>query len=155
MSVAPRSAAPLRFVAFAGLLLGLVALAVRLSTFFERGSWLVAYLLLVGFLAPLLLAREQRRSVPTGERERARALLWSIGVILVPAGVFADSRLLIAGGAAVLWSSLTVMLAASDSSRSIAAEPPSRVRKVHALLMAVMAASTAIGLGLAWDRPWI
>ena len=50
----------LQAAALASLAAALVALVVRMAEPFEHGVWLVAYLVLVGFLAQLLLGRGQR-----------------------------------------------------------------------------------------------
>ncbi|MGI8631507.1 MAG: hypothetical protein ACR2NA_03025 [Solirubrobacterales bacterium] len=146
---------PLRIVALGGLGAGVIALTIRLSMFFDRGSWLVAYLLLVGFLAPLLLARGQRRLDPYGECESLQAALWALGVVAVPAGVFADARLLVVVGAVALWGSLAVMAQAAFAPARAEARTAVPHRWPHPFLMAVMAISAGIGLALAWDRPWI
>lgn len=155
MSDELRGAHPLSLVALLGLAAGLVTLAIRISTSFERGSWLVAYLLLVGFLGPFLLARGQRRLDPEGRRECLQAALWALGVIAVPAGVFADARVLVAVGAVALWGSLTVMVADFSRARGDEGSKPVRLLRAHAVVVAVMAISAGIGLGLAWDRPWV
>lgn len=155
MSARLRRAHPLDLAALAGLAAGLIALAVRISIFFERGSWLVAYLLLVGFLGPFLLAKGQRRLDPAGRRVGLQAGLWTVGVVAVPAGVFADARVLVAVGAVALWGSLAVMVADASRAEGGREETPVRLRRSHALVVAVMAVSAGVGLGLAWDRPWI
>ena len=56
----------LQAAALASLAAALVALVVRMAEPFEHGAWLVAYLVLVGFLAQLLLGRGQAALLSSG-----------------------------------------------------------------------------------------
>jgi hypothetical protein len=84
--------------ALVSLVAAAVAIAVLVAEPFDHGGWLVAYLVLVGFLAQLLLGRGQAAVLsagglpapPRGVR-LAQALLWNLGVIAVPVGVLAET----------------------------------------------------------------
>jgi hypothetical protein len=128
---------------------------------FDHGKWLVAYLVLVGFLAQILLGLGQtalrskkKLTVVPSQTRLAQVLLWNLGVIAVPAGVLADTRLVVVAGSISL-------LAALESFRETAgpALPGSRGRTLpvgwgYAILLLAMAVSTLIGTALAWDIPW-
>ena len=138
-----------------------VVLAIRVLEPFNHGSWLVAYLVLVGFLAQLLLGRGQAALLsagglpapPRGVRLE-QALLWNFGVIAVPTGVLTDTRLAVVVGSvsllaalASLWETARPRLPGSDAR-------PTRLGWAYALLLLTMTASTLIGTALAWDIPW-
>jgi hypothetical protein len=154
---APAGAHPLALVAWLGGAAGLTAAAVRVVHSFDHGTWLVAYLLLVGCVAPALLAAGERRLLAAPSRGAWPAAgLWLAGVATVPTGVLADARILVCAGALCLILSL---LALSD--RAFAAGAPHATDRrnallaAHGALIAAMAASTVIGVLLAWDQPWL
>lgn len=139
---------PLGACALVGAIATVAAIVVRLVTPFEHGIWLVAYLLLVGTVAPYLLAAgQQRLGVAVDRRSVAEAGAWLAAVVLVPAGVLLDARLLVVAGGSALLACL-----ASLAHRSL---PGARRRLAHAAIIAFMAASTFVGIALAWDRPWL
>lgn len=123
---------------------------------YPHAAWLVAYLLLVGFAAQGLLARGQTALVGPPRRASAQvqAALWNAGVVAVPVGVFADARLFVVlGGLSLLLALVDFWLTAAPgrpgSSRSL------RLQAGYVVLIAVMAISTFVGIGLAWHRPWL
>jgi hypothetical protein len=139
----------------------LLVAIVRAAEPFDHGIWLVAYLFLVGFLAQLLLARGQAALLarsgqpgPPASIRRAQLVLWNIGVLIVPFGVLAGSRLAVLSGSAALLVALhsfwaTVREALGDASTE------TRLRRAYLTLMGFMAASAVIGLALAWDITWL
>jgi hypothetical protein len=142
-------------------LLGAVVVSVcRVAEPFERGIWLVAYLVLVGCAAQLLIARGQAElrwlaglsSVGQATR-RVELALWNLGVVFVPLGVLLEARL------AVLLGALTLLAAVISFVRSVrAALDKSQVGSLgrsYLALLAFMAASAVTGLALAWDTPWL
>jgi|SRR5215211_260713 len=147
--------------ALASLAAAAVALAVRLAEPFEHGVWLVAYLVLVGFLAQLLVGRGQTAllvaaSLPAPPRRTrlTQAVLWNVGVVAVPVGVLAETRLAVVAGSISLIAAL-VSLARTARPGLTAA----RARRWwqgcgYGVLLATMTASTLIGTALAWDIPW-
>jgi hypothetical protein len=150
---------PLVLVAGVAGLAGLLVAAARVAEPFDHGIWLVAYLLLVGALAPALLAAGERRLLAyplTGGGAGTAARLWAAGVAAVPAGVLADARILVCAGALCLIASL--FLLAGRAFRGRAAPRRGRVRAelaAHAAVIVLMAVSTGIGVLLAWGRPWL
>lgn len=147
--------------AFASLVGAGAALLVGIVQPFDHGSWLIAYLVLVGFLAQVLLAVGQRAlrserglGAPPSQDRFAQLLLWNLGVIAVPAGVLADTRLVVVVGSASL---LTALASFADSARPGLSGPAARTTRLgwaYALLLLGMTASTLTGTGLAWDIPW-
>jgi hypothetical protein len=149
------TAAALASAAAAGL-----ALAVRTSEPFDHGAWLVAYLFLVGFLAQLLLGLGQAAllsgagaSSPTPWVRLRQALLWNLGVVAVPAGVLAETRLAVVAGSLSLFAALT-SLAKTTRPELTRAHSPRWLSWGYRVLLAAMLVSTLIGTALAWDIPW-
>jgi hypothetical protein len=147
------------FVALAAVSLSaaVVAAAVEAIGQFDHGVWLVAYLFLVGFLAQLLLGHGRlvlgaEPSLPA--RIPAPLVLWNIGVFAVPAGVLADSRLLVVLGSAALLGALAQF---RRSVRPACGDPvhPTWLRPGYTALIAFMGASVVAGIALAWDTPWL
>lgn len=157
--MAPRisaaTALPLASLAAAGVVAG-----VRLATPFDHGSWLVAYLFLVGFAAQALLNAGQARLRTIGGRTpgsspgvAVQLALWNAGVLAVPLGVFLDARLVIVLGAVAL---LTALLSsASVALGSAARRAGKRLRHSYIALLALLACSVVVGVVLGWDRPWL
>lgn len=150
---------PLALVAALGAAAGLVAIAARVAAESEHGIWLIAYLLLVGALAPALIARGERRLLAAplaGRGARLIAGLWLAGVAAVPAGVLGDARILVCVGATCLFVALALLAARAFAGR--AAPAPARGRLelgAHAALLIAIAVSTGIGVALAWGQPWL
>jgi hypothetical protein len=102
---------------------GAVAVALALARSqqpFDHGWWLVAYLVLVGGLSQFILGAGQLAlgaafaTVPAGQRLLAGELvLWNLGAVLVPVGVFAGAPGVVALGSAVLLAALALFAAAT------------------------------------------
>jgi hypothetical protein len=148
---------PLALVAWLGGVAGLIAAVVRLFHPYDHGIWLVAYLLLVGCLAPALFAAGERRLLAAPLRDaRPAAVLWLAGVAAVPAGVLADARILVCAGAVCLIVSLLILRDRAFASGARPAPDRSGPALIaHGLLIVAMAVSTGIGVVLAWDQPWL
>jgi hypothetical protein len=153
----PHAGHPLRAVAIAGGVATAVAVALRVLAPFDHGSWLIAYLLLVGTVAPLLLARGELRlgAAAAGRAASGEALAWLAGVVAVPIGVLADSRLLVVGGGAALLGALASVARRSRPGGGVRARGSGRELLLHGAVVAFMAVSTVIGIALAWDTPWL
>jgi hypothetical protein len=138
---------------------GLAATVTRLAVEFDHGIWLVAYLVLVGCLAPALLYAGESRLLlrpASGRSASSAAALWLAGVIAVPAGVLGQSRILVCAGAACLIAALVLLVDRAFTGGAIPApERSPTVLAAHALTIAVMAVSTGIGVLLAWSYPWL
>ena len=141
--------------ALASLVAGLAVAGLRTVVTFDHGIWLVAYLLLVGFLAPLALGTGQaalREGRAGPGRTDAQALFWAFGTVAVPAGVFADSRLIvILGGAALL---IALRWIAAPALEAQARSRMAALAYAHLGLVAFMAASVVVGVSFAWGTPW-
>lgn len=157
---------PLRRCALLGAVTAALTVLLLIVAPFDHGVWLLAYLLLVGFAAPILLAVGESRLLAepldgTGADRLAGA--WLAGMILVPAGVLLDIRLPVVIGAVALLlalGSLTQRAFAAGARPARAASPRARrmqagARRAHAALIVFMAASTLVGVLLAWDSPWL
>ena len=102
--------------ALAAFVAAIVAIAVHAAEPFAHGGWFIAYLLLVGFLAQLLLGVGQGRllraealpSVPHRIR-LAQALLWNVGVVAVPVGVLGEARVAVVAGSVSLAGALFLL----------------------------------------------
>jgi hypothetical protein len=146
------------FGAAASLVAAAVAAALRVAEPYEHGIWLVAYLVLVGVAAQLLLARGQSAvatRTPSRGLVRLQSGLWNLGVLAVPLGVLTDSRLAIVLGA------LCLLLALGSYGRTLYAarthwRAGSRaMQAAYVGLLAGMTASVFVGVALGWERPWL
>lgn len=101
------------FVACAGVLIvvgGAVA-AVNSAAPFDHGSWLAAYLVLVGGVSQILLG-VGRTALPAPRPplalHRAPLALWNLGSLVVPAGVLADLAPMVTVGSVALLAGLVL-----------------------------------------------
>ena len=137
-------------------------LAIRIAEPFDHGVWLVAYLFLVGFLAQLLLGRGQAALLGADARppapaaaKAAQLVLWNVGVVAVPVGVFAEVRV------AVVLGSLTLLAALGSFWNQVRGELSVRsasrrwLAPAYLALLMFMAGSVLVGTALAWDTPWV
>ncbi|MEZ5155737.1 MAG: hypothetical protein R2718_06475 [Solirubrobacterales bacterium] len=126
-----------------------MTVAIRIATPFDHGIWLIAYLLLVGSVAPILVVRSlEHLDASVVRRSAIEAAAWLAAVILVPAGVLVDARALVVVGSFSLLAALALITQRT---------PPATAnrRLAHFLIIWFMAASTFVGIALAWDRPWL
>jgi hypothetical protein len=160
--VTMRQARPdLTAAALASLAAAAVALVLRVADPFAHGTWLIAYLVLVGFLAQLLLGLGQAALLsagdttpPTRRVRLAQALLWNVGVVAVPLGVLAETRLAVVAGSISLISALILLTKTARPALATAFAGRRWIGCGYASLLVAMAASTLIGTALAWDIPW-
>ena len=123
--------------------------AVHELTPFTRGSWLVAYLVLVGGVAQALLAFGPLwagSAIAPIARRWAGTWLWVAGSLLVPAGRLAAlAPLTIAG-------SIALLAALGGYAATVLRAPRGAPRRVGAYLtlVAFLATSTGVGLVLAF-----
>ena len=151
----------LALLSAASLLAAALAAGIRAVEPFEHGIWLVAYLFLVGFLAQLLLGAGQSallraagRPAPPRRARRGQLVLWNLGVVAVPVGVLAGARLAVVIGGVALLAALDSF---SSSARPVlaTADTLTGLRCGYLALLWLMAASTFVGTGLAWDMNWL
>ncbi|HWK28770.1 MAG TPA: hypothetical protein VNS09_19575 [Solirubrobacter sp.] len=135
------------FAAAAALLVvagGLVA-AVNSAAPFEHGSWLAAYLVLVGGVAQFALGVGPL-ALPgaSGSPRLARAqlALWNLGIAAVALGVFVDRQRVVLAGSAVVLAALACFAAGAGPVR------PGRVL-LYWLAIGALAISVLIGCILA------
>ena len=151
--------AHLTFAAVTLLAAGLTALVFALEPF-DHGIWLLAYLLLVGFAAQFLLGRGQAALIaaqgPPHAQLEFQALLWNAGVVLVPAGVLIEARLLVViGGIALLTALTSFARSAGETSPLRDGDSSPRQWFAQIALIGFMAISVLVGTALAWDTPWL
>jgi hypothetical protein len=137
-----------------------VAAVARAIEPFSHGIWLVAYLLLVGFLAQLLLARGQATVLAAAPLDTdppigAQATLWNAGVVSVPLGVLVGARVFVVIGSVALLTALAAFWRASRPRRSESGAVSGGAGVGYRALMVFMAGSVLIGTALAWDTPWL
>ena len=151
----------LNAAALASLGAAMIVTAAHLSEPFAHGIWLIAYLVLVGFLAQILLGRGQVELLvaaglpfPSREIRVAQATLWNVGVIAVPLGVFIETRLAVVLGSVSL---LTALASLWKTVRTaiMTITPRKRRGLSYAALLISMAVSVLAGLALGWDIPWV
>jgi hypothetical protein len=141
---------------------GAVAVALaRSQQPFDHGWWLVAYLVLVGGLSQFILGAGQLAlgaafaTVPAGQRLLAGELvLWNLGAVLVPVGVFAGAPGVVALGSAVLLAALALFAAATGIPRLRPAGARRPLLCAYWAIMIFLAGSVIVGAGLAEALPW-
>ena len=144
------------FLASAGVLIvagGAVA-AVNSAAPFGHGSWLAAYLVLVGGVSQILLSTGQ---VALGSPRLTRVVspaqlvLWNLGSLAVPAGVLADWALLVTAGSVVLLAALALFAVGVGGTR-----PDARGRSILYLAIVVgLTVSVVVGSALADAAPGV
>jgi hypothetical protein len=144
------------FLASAGVLIvagGGVA-AVNSAAPFGHGSWLAAYLVLVGGVSQIVLRTGQ---LALGAPWRTRAVpptqlvLWNLGSLAVPAGVLADVSLLVTAGSVALLAALALFAVGAGGMRRDA-----RARSALYLAIVVgLAVSVVVGSALADAAPGV
>lgn len=125
---------------------GLVA-AVNSAAPFAHGSWLAAYLVLVGGVAQLALAGGPLLfPEPTCSRALARAqlVLWNAGTGIVAAGVLLDSNAIVVVGSVVVLAALGCFARGTGPARG----PGAGRVTAYRLVIAVLAVSVVIGIAL-------
>lgn len=129
---------------------GLVA-AVSGPMDFERGSWLAAYLVLVGGVTQIVLGAGQAwlaDRVPSRRSTLIEAWAWNIGVAAVVIGTLASLPVLTSLGGLVSAVALGLFLAGVHTVR-----PGPRVAALlYRCIAAIVLVSTPVGLALAWMR---
>jgi hypothetical protein len=141
-------------VAIAGSLIvagGLVA-AVNSATPFAHGSWLAAYLVLVGGVAQLALsAGPLLFPEPASSRALARAqlALWNAGTAIVAVGVFTAASAVVVAGSVLVLAALACFARGAGPAR----EPGRRRVLAYRLVIAVLGVSVVVGIALAGGSP--
>jgi hypothetical protein len=130
---------------------GLVA-AITRPTGFDLGSWLAAFLVLVGGVAPIVLGTGQAwlaAEAPPPGRVRAEATTWYLGVAATVGGTLAGAPVVTTLGGLASAAALVLFL------RGVARPGPGRrgaALVLYRAVAAVVLVSTPVGLALAWLR---
>lgn len=130
---------------------GLVA-AVNSATPFAHGSWLAAYLVLVGGVAQLALGVGPLLfPAPVFSRALARAQLglWNAGTAIVAVGVFTDANAVVAVGSLLVLGALGCFARGAGPAR----DPGAGRVIAYRLVIAVLAVSVVVGIVLAAVSP--
>lgn len=130
---------------------GLVA-AVNSASPFAHGSWLAAYLVLVGGVAQLaLFGGPLLFPAPLSSRTLARAQLglWNAGTAIVAVGVFADANAVVSLGSLLVLAALGCFARGAGPAR----EPGAGRVIAYRLVIAVLAVSVAVGIVLSAVSP--
>ncbi len=144
----------LAFAGVAGVLItagGLVA-AVNSATPFAHGSWLAAYLVLVGGVAQLVLGAAPLglpAPLRSARLRRAQLMLWNGGIATVAVGVFTDLPAAVVAGSVVVLAALAAFAYGGGRGRSRA---DARVT-LYRLAILLLAVSVGIGSALAGAAP--
>jgi hypothetical protein len=142
----------------ASLFVACAVTGIQIANPFENGVWLVAYLMLVGCAAQVLLGRGQTAltgSTVSPGTIYCQLALWNFGVVAVPLGVLTDTRLSVVLGAMGLLAALRSYWSVTCHAHRSSAPVPAGLRVGYLMLLALMVASVFIGTALAWDRPWL
>ena len=145
------AAAP--FVALAGAAIvagGLVA-AVTGPTDFDKGSWLAAYLVLVGGVALIVLGVGQAvfaRQPPARTVISAELALWVLSAAAVIIGTLAEVVALTIIGGLLLLGVLVLFVAAVRDASGIGG----RLLWLYRAMIGILVVSIPVGLFLAWQR---
>jgi hypothetical protein len=138
---------------------GGITAAVARPTGFELGSWVAAYLVLVGGVAQIALGLGQAwlaRDAPTRRSVRAEVITWNAAVALTLAGTLVATPLLTTLGGLALVAALVLFLGGvrhAGSSSAPSSTPSSTLaRRLYRGVGVVVLVSTPIGLALAWIR---
>lgn len=119
---------------------------------FGHGSWLAAYLVLVGGVSQVVLGAGRlalRAPRATPALLRAQLVLWNLGSLAVPAGVLADaSPLVTVGSVALLWALALFAAGASGVRREVRGRA-----LVYLTIVVGLAASVVVGSALAGAVP--
>lgn len=129
---------------------GLVA-AVTRPTGFELGSWVAAYLVLVGGVAQIGLGVGQAwlAQEPPARREvRAEVVTWNLSIVATVVGTLVASPIVTTVGGVVL----VVALGRFFAGVRTAGAASRTARTVYRGFAAILLVSTPVGLTLAWIR---
>jgi MFS family permease len=129
---------------------GLVG-AVTGPTDFEHGSWLAAYLVLVGGVAQIVLGVAQAwlaQQVPPARSTRREAWAWNIGVAAVVLGTLVSEPVLTTVGGTVLMLALVLFVVGVRRVRPSAR----RVGLLYRGVVGMILVSIPIGVVLSWTR---
>lgn len=144
-------ARPFVVVGFASITVGGVIAAVTRPTDFELGSWLAAFLVLVGGVVQIALGVGQAWMAdqpPRSAAVTAEVASWNLGLAATIVGSLASAPLVTAVGAVAIVVALVLFLRGVGSGANTARWPPLLYRGV----IAVVLISTPVGLALAWVR---
>ena len=144
-----RPSVPLLVCGAVSIVAGGLAAAVTGPTEWDHGSWVAAFLVLVGGVAQIGIAAGQSELTPSPPTPRFVALecaLWNVAGLIVIAGTLLASPLTVTIGSVVLVAALVLAaVAARGVGRSWLLVP-------YRALLVLLLVSTPIGIALSWTR---
>ena len=144
-----RSSVPLLVGGAVSIVAGGLAAAVTGPTEWDHGSWVAAFLVLVGGVAQIGIAAGQSELTPSPPTPRFAALecaLWNVAGLTVIAGTLLASPLTVTIGSVVLVAALVLAtVAVRGAGRSWLLLP-------YRALLVLLLVSTPIGIALSWAR---
>jgi hypothetical protein len=147
------AARPFVVVGGACVVAGGVVAAVTRPAGFELGSWLAAFLVLVGGVAQIALGGGQAwlaAQSPPSRRITLELAAWNVGAAMTIVGSLAAAPIVTTLGGIATVCALALFLATVGRHRSIAGS--STPWKLYVGLTAIVLVSTPVGLVLAWTR---
>jgi hypothetical protein len=151
---------PFAACAAAFLLAAAVIAGLQAGVEVTRGWWLVAYLALVGGVAQLLLgpglgtlARHADARPPGPLARRAELALWNAGTVAVAVADLVGADAGVVAGSVVLLVALALFAADLRRVRATGRRRASRWERGYVVLLVFLAASVAVGTGLAGALP--
>lgn len=146
---------PFATIGAGSVVVGGVVAAVSRPTGFELGSWLAAFLVLVGGVAQVALGAGQAWLVPDRLGPaviRAEVLAWNVGVVATVVGSLASAPVVSTVGATATSAALVVFLRTAGGGRARRGRRDRLLLALYRAVLLVVLVSTPIGLALAWTR---
>lgn len=146
-----RATSPLLVAGGISIVIGGFVAAVTGPTNWDRGSWVAAFLVLVGGVAQAGVGASQAHlgTAPTTVRFTAVEFgLWNVACITVIVGSLLNSSAVVAIGSAPLVAALVMSTVAVRGSQS----RHSRLLLAYRMLLILLLASIPVGITLAWVR---
>ena len=144
------AARPFVVIGCTSIVAGGVVAAVTRPIGFELGSWLAAFLVLVGGVAQIALGAGQAWMAGTPPRPATVAIetvAWNLGIVATIVGSIASAPIVTAAGAVAVVAGLVLFLRGVQD-----ATGPRGPRLLYRGVIVVVLISTPIGLVLAWTR---
>jgi hypothetical protein len=142
---------PFLVVGSTSIVAGGIVAAITRPTGFDLGSWLAAYLVLVGGVAPIALGLGQAllaRDAPDAGTTRRELVSWNVALVLIILGSLLGVPVLTTLGAVALVASLALFFVGVRH----AASGATGVQVLYRCVIAVVLISTPIGVVLSWIR---
>lgn len=147
----PPDLRPFLVIGVAAIVGGGIAAAVTGPTGWDRGSWVAAFLVLVGGVGQIALGAGQQIIAAAAPRRRrivAELLTLNVASALVIAGTLVARPPIVATGSAVFVAALVLFIGAVRHT----AAGNAGWRRAYVTLLTILLVSTPIGVALSWIR---